>query len=317
MHAQGRSKSQKQRRSGYVFCRENAVEYWQTNHKIKKPLSQIKKIRRKHLACPHGRQVFLSQKTIFKPSIAFYFGKFIKNTKFASMKKLLAYLLYSLAILALPACGDKNLEPDKNLLGYDYFPLDIGQYIDYDVKTTSYFPNNPTVTEQFQMRELLIETYTSVEGKSTHKIQRYKRANANLPWALDSTFSTHIDNFNAFRSENNRVFVKLAFPLSVGKKWNGNGFNNLKKDNNTIEELDIPRKINTFTFENTMKVVLANDSSLVYQDRRQEIYARKVGLVQSSIKILNYCTDANCIGQGKILSGTVKTQTLLNYGKLF
>lgn len=233
------------------------------------------------------------------------------------MKKSLAYLLCVLAVLALPACGDKELQPEKDLLGYDYFPLDLGLFLEYEVKLTSYFPNNPTTTEQFQMREVLIEQYTNVEGKNTHKIQRYKRLNANLPWSLDSTFSTHIDNFNAFRGENNRTFLKLAFPLSVGKAWNGNAYNSLKKDDNTIQDLDVKRTLHNFTFDNTLKVVLSNDSSLVSQDRRHEIYARKVGLVYASTKILNYCTEATCIGQGKILSGTIKTQTLLNYGKLF
>lgn len=233
------------------------------------------------------------------------------------MKKILAYLLCIFIILALPACGDKELQPEKTLLGYDYYPLDLGNFIEYEVKQTSYFPNNPTVVEQFQAREVIIETYTNAEGKISHKIQRYKRPNSNVNWNLDSTWSTQLDNFQALRMENNKTFIKLAFPLSVGKKWNGNAYNSLKKDDCLLEELDVKRKINTFNFDNTLKVVLADDSSLVYQDRRHEIYAKNVGLVYASTKILNYCTEPSCIGQNKILSGTIKTQTLLNYGKLF
>jgi hypothetical protein len=230
----------------------------------------------------------------------------------------ITFLLSLVSLLGFAGCTDTELEPNKDELGIGYFPLDIGVFVDYEVKQTSYFPNDPTIDEQFQMREVLTETYTNIEGKTAYKIQRYKRPDGNVPWRLDSVYAAHIDGFNAFRLMNNRYFIKLAFPLAVGKKWNGNAFNEFKKDDNTIVDLGVPRKINNFTFDKTLKVELSNDSNLVYQDKRFEIYAEKVGLIQLETKIVNYCTaNTTCITQRKVISGTIRTQTLLNYGKLF
>ncbi|TAE09365.1 MAG: hypothetical protein EAZ95_16060 [Bacteroidetes bacterium] len=235
--------------------------------------------------------------------------------KMKAMKQKIACLLCIVGFLQFSSCANEELQPDEALLGYDYYPVDIGLFYDYEIKQTSYFPNDPTTNETFQIRELLESTFTGVDGIGNYKIQRYKRPTSDLPWALDSVYSVRRDKFNVTRSENNRLFLKLAFPLAVGKAWNGNQFNEFRKDDCKVTDMDVPYKINNFTYDKTLKVELANDSSLVYQDRRHEIYAEKVGLVYKSTKILNYCTEPSCIGQGRILSGTIRTQTLLNYGK--
>jgi len=218
-------------------------------------------------------------------------------------------------MLFLIGCKDSELTPDKLSLGYAYFPLDWGKYVEYEIKTKTYTLLALPTTKQYQVREMITESYTNSENKTSYKIQRYKRNNATQPWAVDSIWSTNIDNFQAFRSENNKTFLKLAFPLIEGAKWNGNAFNNLKKDDCVLTELDLAKKINNFQFDKTLTVVLANDSNFVYQDRRHEIYARNVGLVYKYTKSYNYCQT--CGQQTKIETGIEKTQTILNYGKSF
>ncbi len=233
------------------------------------------------------------------------------------MKNSLAYLLFSASLFMLSACKDSELKPDKTFFGYSYFPTDLAVFVEYNVIETTHAPLAVPVTKQYQIREIITETFTDLESKSTYKIQRYKRTTASTPWQVDSVWSTKIDNYNALRNENNKTFLKLSFPLEVGKKWNGNAFNYLKKDDCILTDLDTKRKINNFEFNKTLKVVLADDSSLVYQDRRHEIYAENVGMVYKSVKSVYYSTDQPFLGQGKIDAGIIKTQILINYGKSF
>jgi hypothetical protein len=135
--------------------------------------------------------------------------------KMKAMKQKIACLLCIVGFLQFSSCANEELQPDEALLGYDYYPVDIGLFYDYEIKQTSYFPNNPTVNETFQIRELLESTFTGVDGIGNYKIQRYKRPTSDLPWALDSVYSVRRDKFNVTRSENNRLFLKMQSGTSL------------------------------------------------------------------------------------------------------
>jgi hypothetical protein len=69
------------------------------------------------------------------------------------------------------------------------------------------------------------------------------------------------------------------------------------------------------TFDKTLTVQQENnDDIIVFEDRREEVYARGAGLIQKTITQLHYCTADDCRGQMIIESGTVYKQEIIEYG---
>ncbi len=73
--------------------------------------------------------------------------------------------------------------------------------------------------------------------------------------------------------------MKLAFPLVNRSRWNGNLFNQFAEDTYELRSLNQPFSVGTQTFAQTATVFQQNDSTLVSQDRRIEVYARQAVLV--------------------------------------
>ena len=225
--------------------------------------------------------------------------------------------LFLVVFMSLLACKDTELKPELELLGYEYFPTNLGSFVEYEVKQTDYTPNNPPKNSQYQLREVVTETYTDVENNIAYRLERWKRPNANSVWLRDSIWTTTRNKYRGIRNENNITFLKLVFPLAEGLRWDGNAYNSFGENEYSIENLDKPLTINTSSFSKTLKVVQADDSSLVFLNKRYEIYAPNVGMVEKYTKKLNYCTDIGCIGLAKIEFGIIKSQKIINYGKSF
>ncbi len=226
-------------------------------------------------------------------------------------------LFIIVVIICFAACTPKNEEPNLRDLGLDFYPLQENLFWEYDVKEITYTLINAPVTINYQIREEIKELFNGLDNIAAYRYEKYKRNTSTDVWVIDSTGFVQKTNYWVRKSANNFIFTKLAFPFQEGKTWNGNAYNNLGAKDFQMKNVRQSYQINnTQNFPQAVKIFQVNDSSLVALNRRIEVYAEDIGLVEASYKNLNYCTTSACVGQGVIRFGSDYYQKLKNYGKL-
>lgn len=213
----------------------------------------------------------------------------------------------------LYGCSD-TLDPNPDALGYNYFPLEIGSYRTYQVEeiTISLFAAPDTV--RYQRRELVADTFQTL-NETNYVLHVFNRKSHDDIWDLDSVWTARRNQNHAIQVENNVPFVKVVFPVRENKIWDGNLFNALPQDEYQITEIGGALDTPAGRFEDLL-TIFENDNpdTLIFQDIRQAVYAREVGLIHKSSSILKFCnTDPNCLGI--LESGTKFDQILIDYGK--
>ncbi len=211
----------------------------------------------------------------------------------------------------LAACEpNESPRPDP---GYDYFPLETGAYVEYEVTETRYALAQPAQTRTYRIMESTGKKYTDASGQDVYPIERSVReGNA---WRADSVSSGWRTADRAFRVENGYVFIKIQFPAKERSRWNGNLFNVFGERLFEVKNVDKPLTLGTFTFDQTLTVVQQNDSTLLSLRRSQETYARNVGLIKREETNVQYCGAPECLGKGIIDFGFTKITVLKNYGR--
>lgn len=131
-------------------------------------------------------------------------------------------LLFLLAALAF---GCKEVKDPFQLPQYDdapNYPLEIGKFWEYKVDSTI-FPD-PVYTSTTFVREEVVDTFLDLQNHPWYRIERFERASDTLPWEIKQVVAATIRGNEALRLENDLTFVKLLFPLTPFKSWNGNKY---------------------------------------------------------------------------------------------
>jgi hypothetical protein len=230
------------------------------------------------------------------------------------------------AFLALlHGCTSRDIQPKGT--GTAYFPLRVGSFWSYSVSETSITQLGGQVNTLYELKIEVIDSIPAAEG-IVYVFQRTRRTNPSLPWTTIQTWSARKDAFSAVLQEGNTPFVKLSFPLTEGKTWNGNALNSLggteKCQNGTFacDNYEVTNLFNRFestgiAFDDTVTVIENNeDDPIVMKDVRQSVYAKAIGLVYMEATILEYCTVGDCIGKQIVENGSIVKQTIKSYGGL-
>jgi len=203
------------------------------------------------------------------------------------------------ALLSAGGCQSDTSDPVTP--GYDYFPLETGRYIIYDVNERHYSLNTAPIQRLYQIKEVVGASYTDVTGRQAYRLLRYRRSVESQPWLADSIWSGRLVDSEAIRTENGVDFVKLRFPVSDRLRWNGNRYNAVGEDEYEARNSGQSYRVSDKQFNETVTVVAQQDSTLLSQDKRIEVYAEQVGLIYKERVQLQYCsTTPACIGTHQI-----------------
>jgi len=226
-----------------------------------------------------------------------------------------------LAFVAI-SCDESFVTSDPEARGLDYYPLEVGDYRVYEV-TDIHYQHNVATEERFLMREWVADSFLDQTNALTYKIIRSVRPNAQSEWLDDSVMTVTKNNTSVILTKDNTKYVKMVFPVSEGKTWKPDMYNNRayetdKKEVATYLSVDQPYQSDSHSYEKTATVVQEGkffDPSIGV-DSRQEIYARGIGLVYRMFKRLDY--DECLIGceNPEILDGHERYEELVEYGKL-
>jgi hypothetical protein len=234
------------------------------------------------------------------------------------MKKIISNIstvLIFLLVSMLWGCSSQTLEPDENRFGGNYFPLEKGQYTIYNVESQSYNSNKTIDIDAFQLKEVVEDTFTTLTNQKAFRLNRYRRADETQSWEIDSVWYVEKTFTQVLKTENNIKYLKLIFPFDAKSRWNGNLYNDLGNRSFQIFDYKKPRQYDTINALNTIRILHYNDSSLVTQVKREEIYAPNIGLIEQKRINVRYRSDAVNLGKGVIEFGIIYKETLIGYGK--
>lgn len=208
----------------------------------------------------------------------------------------------SLALVVLAVgVGCQSVSTIPASPGFDYFPLSTGHYVIYNVDERLYSLSSPVVQRTYQVKEVVGAPYTDVTGRPAYRLFRYRRLVESQPWQADSLWSARLVDDEAIRNENGLDFVKLRFPVSDRLRWDGNRHNGVGQDQYETRNSGQPYRVSDKEFSETVTVVAKQDSTLISQDKRIEVYAKQVGLIYKERVQLQYCSSTPaCIGTYKI-----------------
>src|ERR1700751_1065919 len=104
------------------------------------------------------------------------------------MKRCVFVLLVFAGFLPLTSCTHVNETLNPNIVG-DYFPLQTGKYITYDLDSVNYpnFGARP-VTTHYQVMYYTDSTLLDNLGRISYRIIRYIRSDSTQAWTSDNTF---------------------------------------------------------------------------------------------------------------------------------
>jgi len=239
------------------------------------------------------------------------------------IRKYLSFFVFTLLVWS--CSGDEEVIVKKDS---DFFPIQVGAFFVYNVEETQYSVLEGQKDYVYQLKFSVTDSFPNNAGGITYVIQRSKKNSNDAGFSYLDTWSVRKEASEVIVNEGNIAFVRLAFPLDVGKEWNGNALNALGGEQNCgqgptfpcdlykVTGKGTPFEFNGETLTETIEVTLNNNTDLIVkQDVRTELYARNVGLVLKSSTVLEYCTVGACIGKQQIEKGYILKQTLTSYGK--
>lgn len=251
--------------------------------------------------------------------------------------KLIPFLL----TFFMTGCTNTYVEPDPNALGYEYYPVAVGDYRIYDV-TGINFKNNVGDTTRYQMREVVDTFFVDQTNTLNYKIVRATRQDESAVWVEDSVMLVAKSTSSVILTKDNTKYVKLVFPVKEGAVWLGDAYNNhvinaleedpaKRKEPYTYTHVGKPFRFNgktlketadgSLNFGETVTVVQGTPTNnLVQLDERKEVYANGIGRVYRLFNRVVYCNDSeskSCpFGEEYKLNGNERYEVLMSYGHL-
>ncbi len=234
--------------------------------------------------------------------------------------------------LLLPSC--KTTPDDFTVAeGKEYFPLEIGKHIIYQVDSTIFDPTGEDTTVFFSktlVKEEIVDTLRDNNDELLFKIERFERSADTLPWQIAKVFTQQISSNQAIRTEDNLRFIKLTFPIRENETWNGNihfdpslivtvageTLEMFKGWRTKISSVGEPETVGDFSFPEVVAVSEAESENLIELRTAVSKYAKGIGLIYRELWILDtQCIDA-CIGQAwdvKAEKGFILRQQIISH----
>lgn len=204
------------------------------------------------------------------------------------MKTLKTILGLFLLLTIIYSCSKDD--PVETYIGYEYFPTNVGHWIEYDVDSIIKDDfNGRSDTFQFQIREEIDSIFIDNSGAPTQRLERYKRQTATDPWTIYRVWTSTINSTNAQKTEDNYRYIKLVFPVSLYANWDGNAFNTKNEAEYEYSEVHQLINVNGLNFDSSLTVIQALDTTNLLSDVIEiEQYATNVGMIYKEQLYIEY-----------------------------
>jgi len=171
----------------------------------------------------------------------------------------------------------------------DYYPVEVGKYITYDLDSTIFvnFGQKDTVIH-YEAQDRIDAQITDNLGRPAYRIFHFIRKNASEDWVQNNTFTVVPTENSIEYVENNQRFLKLKIPVKQDFSWKGNSYIDTYSVNSDVKYLDdwdyiydsigVPLTINSLTIDSTLKIAerdefLGQDPSIPGTQYAEKTYA--------------------------------------------
>lgn len=182
----------------------------------------------------------------------------------------------------------------------DYFPLEVGKYITYDLDSTLFLNfGQDKVVNHYQAQDRVEAQITDNLGRPAFRITRYIRKDSTQDWTPGIVLMAVPTKNSVEYIENNLRFVKLMLPVKQDFSWKGNSYIDTYSNDLGVTYLDdwdyvydsvgMPLTINSLTIDSTVSVderdeFLGQDPSIPgtqYAEKTYSIekYGKGIGLI--------------------------------------
>lgn len=217
-------------------------------------------------------------------------------------------------IMTIIGFSCKNSDKDPVDI-YEYYPLTVGSYTIYEVKEEIYSSGQAgPVKKTWQEKDEIEKVVSNAEGISTYTFSRSTRNTSADYWQKVKEFTVQKYPDKLLTNIDNQTFFSMAFPVDSRLKWNGNTYNSLEAEDYHYESVNQPAMIGTQSFDRSLTVVERKDTSIINRYIGIKQYGLGVGLISDDQTSFELCQNEDCIGSGKIESGTHKSRKILEFG---
>lgn len=228
------------------------------------------------------------------------------------------FILSVIAIVAVVnSCKKDEYVESRTNYDSNYYPVDIGYWIEYQADSIVHLDNDDinqvdtSIDEyHFFIREEVDSVIIDGENDTAYVISRYKRTADTLPWEFTALWTSKLTSHALERVEDNRRYIRLAFPFNPLSRWNGNAYNELPEEEYSYEELYEAGSFSGLNFDSTITVNQNEFISNINRVIRKEIYGNHVGLLYKRSDSVGVAYTSQGI---VILSGVEYEQTVIDY----
>lgn len=225
-------------------------------------------------------------------------------------KILLPFLLISVGLVS---CKKEKTDLSEISQGHKFFPTEIGKYIIYNYDSTYYDDLHETeIPKLGQVRYYVADTFLDASGRLSYVVNVQKRENDTDPFVPNDVIYVTPSDGQVEYKQKNLTFLKMVFPVSNGRTWNGNAMiplgdedykefdndqwkytyadfdtefdpgNNLYEHTVSVNEIDYSLNDpdadpNAYAERNYSKEIYAYNVGMVYRERIYWIFQPKVG----------------------------------------
>lgn len=233
------------------------------------------------------------------------------------------YATLTILIISFLGCKKKTNTDYQKLLGLEYYPVENGRFVEYDIDSTVYNDLTLTsVTYQYRIKEIFNGTFTDNEGRTAWRLERYIKKKHptkpydSIPYTIKEVWKCNPDNKKIELTEKNIPYIKLIFPIEKGATWNGHAKNTMGEQTFRYTDVDKSETLNGIFLPKVLTVEQKNSETLLSKDYYNEKYAKDIGLVyKEMISVFSNTLNPSVPLMNRISGGFVYKQTLVRYGK--
>jgi len=195
-------------------------------------------------------------------------------------------------------------------LKQEYFPVDIGNWIIYDVVDIRHDINHDTLN--YQIKEIITADFFDNSGRLAQRVERYVRDSEAEPWQFGDVWHSIRTSRTAEKVEEDERFVKLIFPVTEFKYWDGNAYNQRVSWEYYFDSIDYAGTVGSIVYDSLAYVMQRENSNFVEYEQAFEVYAKNIGLVEK--QLIDLDVRSGMIILDSIVKGTELYQTAIDYG---
>lgn len=133
------------------------------------------------------------------------------------------------ALITVTYFSCKKADKDPNTLGptTEYYPLQIGKFIIYDVDSTLWDDTDCVVKKyHYQIMHRVADTFSDNLGKISFRIETFRRKQITEGWTAHEVYYVKNTNAELEVVHNELHFIKMKLPVADMDTWKGNAYIN-------------------------------------------------------------------------------------------